>query len=287
MKFIDPRIDFAFYKIFRIEDKGKILISFFESLMGLKDDKCIREISLIDCRALPEIIALDRAILNIKCVDFRGVVYFFKIQIVKTKELFLQIQHKTLKMYAQQAETSVAICPKANQIVGVTITDFSFNEDSCCCVSCYNAVHQDMSVKFSNEVVYYFIELSKFDKIDKIPENDLDKWLYFIKMACKLEKIPEEMKIIPFEKAFGKALLINMNREESEYYDKACMAVADARGAIELAREEGYEQGRKKWSEKWSKEEKRSNAIKMLEQGMEIDIISKVTGLSHEEIQSF
>lgn len=116
MKFIDPRIDFAFYKIFRIEDKGEILISFLESLMGLKVDNCIREISLIDGRALPDIIDLDRAIINIKCKDYRDVVYYVKIQVVKSKELFLQIQYKALKTYAQKAKAPVIMCPKVNMI---------------------------------------------------------------------------------------------------------------------------------------------------------------------------
>ncbi|MBT3388685.1 MAG: transposase, partial [Desulfobacula sp.] len=37
MKFIDPRIDFAFKKIFGGEDTKDILINFIESLLGLKD----------------------------------------------------------------------------------------------------------------------------------------------------------------------------------------------------------------------------------------------------------
>ncbi|OQY57882.1 MAG: hypothetical protein B6245_14765 [Desulfobacteraceae bacterium 4572_88] len=41
MKFIDPRTDFAFKKIFGSEDTRDILTSFLESLMGLGGEKPI------------------------------------------------------------------------------------------------------------------------------------------------------------------------------------------------------------------------------------------------------
>ena len=44
MKFIDPRIDFAFKKIFGSEDTKDILTNFIESLLGLKDDKKIKDL---------------------------------------------------------------------------------------------------------------------------------------------------------------------------------------------------------------------------------------------------
>ncbi len=48
MKFIDPRIDFAFKKIFGSEDAKDILISFLESLLGLEGDKRLKSITIIN-----------------------------------------------------------------------------------------------------------------------------------------------------------------------------------------------------------------------------------------------
>lgn len=60
------------------------------------------------------------------------------------------------------------------------------------------------------------------------------------------------------------------------------MALADAKGAIELAWEEGHEKGHKEGR----KEEKKIIAIKMLEQGIDLDIINNVTGFPLDEIQN-
>ena len=73
--------------------------------------------------------------------------------------------------------------------------------------------------------------------------NPLDKWIYFIKYASDLEEIPDIFKEDIFMHAFEKASVINMPKDEFELYEKEGMAVTDARGAIELAREEGKLEG--------------------------------------------
>ena len=92
----------------------------------------------------------------------------------------------------------------------------------------------------------YFIELSKFNNSLETLNNVLDKWIFFIKMASALEDVPERLREEPFSHAFEKARMANMDEKELEYYDKAGIAIADARGAIELARDEGIEKGRQK-----------------------------------------
>jgi predicted transposase/invertase (TIGR01784 family) len=67
MKYIDPRIDFAFRKIFGSEDGKDILISFLESLLGLEGDKRIKEITILDPFQLPKIKAMKHSILDVKC----------------------------------------------------------------------------------------------------------------------------------------------------------------------------------------------------------------------------
>jgi hypothetical protein len=45
MKFIDPRIDFAFKKIFGSESARDVLDSFLESLQGLEGNRRIAELT--------------------------------------------------------------------------------------------------------------------------------------------------------------------------------------------------------------------------------------------------
>ncbi|MEO5372544.1 MAG: Rpn family recombination-promoting nuclease/putative transposase, partial [Magnetococcus sp. DMHC-1] len=69
MKFIDPRIDYAFKKIFGSEDAKDVLISFLESLLGLDGDRRIVELAILDPFLAPKIKGLKSSILDVKCRD--------------------------------------------------------------------------------------------------------------------------------------------------------------------------------------------------------------------------
>ncbi|MBF0437357.1 MAG: Rpn family recombination-promoting nuclease/putative transposase, partial [Magnetococcales bacterium] len=83
MKFIDPRIDFAFKKIFGSEDAKDILISFLESLLGLEGDRRIAELAIMDPFLVPRLKDLKSTILDVRCKDHRGVSYIVEMQVEK------------------------------------------------------------------------------------------------------------------------------------------------------------------------------------------------------------
>ncbi|MBF0133786.1 MAG: DUF4351 domain-containing protein [Magnetococcales bacterium] len=81
---------------------------------------------------------------------------------------------------------------------------------------------------------------------DAIVYSLLDKWIYFIKYAGSLHEVPEKLNTAPFRHAFEMAMVANMTAEELALYDDAGIAIADARGGIELARQEGEQRGEQK-----------------------------------------
>jgi predicted transposase/invertase (TIGR01784 family) len=242
MKFIDPRIDFAFKKIFGSEDTKDILISFLESLLCLKGDKKIKEITIIDPFLAPRIKQLKISVLDVKCVDHRGISYIVEMQVRKVRAFLKRIQYNAAKTYVNQLGKAEDY-PKLNQVIAVTITDFTLFEDIENYVSCHITTEMETGKQYLSEIIYYFIELSKFKKKSDILDNPLDKWIYFIKYAADLEEIPDIFKEDIFMHAFEKASIINMPKDEFELYEKEGMAITDTRGAIELAREEGKLEG--------------------------------------------
>ena len=99
MKFIDPRIDFAFKKIFGSEDTKDILISFLESLMGLEGDKRIQEVTLMDPFLAPRIRNMKESVLDVRCKDYRDVSYIVEMQVRKTRAFLKRIQFNAAKTY--------------------------------------------------------------------------------------------------------------------------------------------------------------------------------------------
>ena len=153
--------------------------------------------------------------------------------------------------------------------------------------------------EYLSEIIYYVVELSKFEKKIETLDNLLDKWIWFIKYASEIEEIPDKLKEDVFVHAFEKARVANMSPLELEYYDKASMAIADDIGALELAKEEGeekgrkkgikegIEEGRKKGIEEGRKEQQKIMVRNMREKGYSDDKIVELTGLSISEIEKY
>jgi predicted transposase/invertase (TIGR01784 family) len=300
MKFIDPRIDFAFKKIFGGEDTKDILINFIESLLGLESEKRIKEILILDPFVAPKIKGMKLSVLDVKCKDHRGISYIVEMQVRKAKAFVKRIQYNAAKTYANQIAKGEDY-PKLNQVIAVTITNFTLFEGLDRYVSRHATIERETGVEYLSGIIYYVIELSKFEKKVESLDNFLDKWIWFIKYASELEDIPENLKEDVFIHAFKKAAIANMSPEELEYYDKASMAIADQQGALELAREEAKEEGKKEGIEEGRKEgieEGRKEGIEegrkkglesfakyLLSENKSYEDILKITGFDIQEIK--
>ena len=273
LKFMDPGIDFAFKKIFGSEDTKEVLISFLESLLDLEGDKRIKHIAITDPYQLPAIKALKTSILDVKCTDHRNVTYVVEMQTSNATGFLKRIQYNASKAYVNQI-VSGKDYPKLNQVIAITITRFTTFDDFNHYLSCHELKETKTNESYLDQTIYYFAELSKFNKKESELESNLDKWLFFIKEASELQAIPEKLNQEPFIKAFEKAKVINMDRDEFEFYDKAAMAVTDAEGAIEFAEEKGMKKGeakgRKEGREEGREEGRREGQINLLLKQLEL-----------------
>lgn len=245
MKFIDPRIDFAFKKIFGGEESKDILISFLESLMGLTGDRRIAELTILDPFLAPRILAMKGSILDVRCRDLRGISYIVEMQVQKTGGFLKRIQFNAAKAYVGQISLG-GDYPTLQQVIAITLTDFVLFKDLGPCVSYHETREAASGLNLLDGILYYFIELPKFTKPLEELVTPLDKWIFFIKMASRLKEIPPILSEPPFLHAFEVAQESAMDKEEFELYEKASIAATDARGALELAMEQGLEQGRQK-----------------------------------------
>ncbi|MBF0186051.1 MAG: Rpn family recombination-promoting nuclease/putative transposase [Magnetococcales bacterium] len=242
MKFIDPRIDFAFKKIFGSESAKDVLVSFLESLLGLEGDRRIAELIILDPFLAPKIRELKYSILDVKCRDHRGVSYIVEMQVQKVAAFLKRIQYNAAKAYAHQIECGEDY-PRLNQVITITITDFVLFGGFGHCVSRHESRETITGQSYLQDILHFFVELPKFSKSLEGLDDILDRWIYFIKYAGSLQEVPEKLSAAPFRHAFEMAMVANMTAEELEMYDKAGIAIADARGAVELAREEALREG--------------------------------------------
>ena len=92
------------------------------------------------------------------------------------------------------------------------------------------------------------------------------------------QSIPEIFRDAVFEQAFEKAALANMNPAELESYERNLKVYRDLKNVVDTAYDDGKLDGKL--------EGKLETAIQLKILGIAVDIISKSTGLSEEEISS-
>ncbi len=69
MRFLNPKTDFAFKKIFGSESSTDILISFLNALLGLKAPYRLQEIVILDPYLAPKIRSMKDTYLDVRAKD--------------------------------------------------------------------------------------------------------------------------------------------------------------------------------------------------------------------------
>ena len=72
----------------------------------------------------------------------------------------------------------------------------------------------------------------------------MDKWAYFFRETFHLKAVPPALAEGPFARALDVARSQGFTAEEWEQYDRAGIALQDARGALSFERKEGRAEGR-------------------------------------------
>jgi predicted transposase/invertase (TIGR01784 family) len=296
MRFINPKIDFAFKKIFGSEQSKEILISFLNALI-YEDKGRIQDLEIINPYLAPRIRGMKDSYVDVRAKLFDGTMVIIEMQVLNVEGFEKRILYNAAKAY------SIQLGPRddytlANPVIALTLTDFTMFETIDKVISRFILKEKDYLVDYPiYDIELIFVELPKFNKSVEELGSIAEKWIYFIKHARGLEGIPTNLgEVEEVKKAFELALEINLSREELDDLEHSEIWIMDQRNAIKKAlrvgrekgmeegKKEGREEGRKEGREEGRKETKKEIARSMLQEGIEEGIISKVTGLSIEEI---
>ena len=116
----------------------------------------------------------------------------------------------------------------------------------------------------------------------------------FIKTTKQVIKELEDIK--EFQEAFQIANRYSWNKKELEYYNRVLMRQMDdalveqrkddLKKALSKASQEGMQEGMQKGMQKGIKQEKVEIAIKSLKQGLDLETIKIITGLTDTELDN-
>ncbi len=286
MKFVDPKNDIAFRKIFGDENKTETLISFLNAVLKLEGDDRIQSVKIISPFQLPRIKDLKESILDVRATDKLKREFIIEMQVESKPYMDKRVLYYTSKSYIAQIKRADQY-PKLKPIIFIGILDFKMF-DGKNYLSKYLIKNAETNTHEFKDFELNFVELKKFNKKEDELKTVIDKWIYFIKNGENLNTIPKNIKDKGLKQAYKTANEYSWTEKELEVYDYAGMLKTDRKGELQFAKEQGIEQGiekERRVQEDRRKRDKLETANKMKKNGIPADLIAEITGLTKEEIE--
>ncbi len=244
MRFISPKTDFAFKKIFGSSESKEVLISFLDALIYQGKSR-INNLEIIDPYNAGYTTELKDTYLDVKAILNDGSTVIIEMQVLNVPAFDKRVIYNLAKTYSNQLKYGEGYS-KLKPVIALTITDFTmFEETDRYLTRFVFQEEQDNFIYRNQHLSMVFVELPKFSRGLEDLETASEKWIYFMKEAPNLEAIPDTLSEIPeIAQALTIANQANMSRKDLEELHKREVFMEDRKGEIRQAREEGREEGR-------------------------------------------
>jgi predicted transposase/invertase (TIGR01784 family) len=292
MRFINPKIDFAFKKIFGSDRSQPILISFLNALVYDEQPR-IQSLEILDPYLAPPIRGMKDTYLDVNAMLDDGTSVIIEMQVLNMEGFEKRVLYNATKAYAQQLAEGVSYTA-LNPVIALTITDFVMFKDIAAWQTRFVLKEAELLLDYiSDELMLMFIELPKFQKSLAELNGVREQWVYFLRHAEELQTIPESLATTPpLRQAFEIANRANLGLEEFNALQKREIFWQDQRGMLQyaerMAREKGHAEGRAEGHAEGLSEGQRAERLAlgraMLREGLERALILKLTGLTDDEL---
>jgi predicted transposase/invertase (TIGR01784 family) len=303
-KYLDPKNDYAFKKIFGEEKHKRIPIAFLNAVFNLKGKNRIIDLEFLNPIQPPEVAARKESIVDLLVRNQGGTKYIVEMQVSKVEGFEKRAQFYAAKTYCSHFKAGKAY-NNLKKVVFLAITSYVMFPKK----SGYKSDHVILDNKtYQNDLKdfsFTFVELPKFNKLPSELETIEEKWYYFLKHADESNEVKELVENPEIKEAYEVIEKVNWSEKDFMEYERVAMAMADAKGAITAAKKEGkkigIEEGLQKGLQKGEKiglqkgkqigvEEGARKALckvakKLSQQGLKSKQISDITGLTVKEIK--
>lgn len=284
--YINPLTDFGFKRLFGQEENKKYLISFLNALLG----ENIENVTYTDKENTSE------------APEDRGLIYDVRCTTADNRTFIVEMQNRyqdffddralfyIMKDMVSQARKGKEWLYQLTPVYGIFMMNFDWrdyrdagplsgrNEHLCEQVALMNITTGKL---FSEKVRMFFLKLPLMEKTPEECENIFDIWIYLLKNLENMDAMPTAFsKHRIFDELGESARIAALTKKEREDYDKSLKIYRDNYAIAQTERRLGKEEGRAEGRA----EEQRYIALNLLRLGIDIDSVSKGTGLSVEEI---
>ncbi|MBF0158741.1 MAG: Rpn family recombination-promoting nuclease/putative transposase, partial [Magnetococcales bacterium] len=105
LRFINPKMDLAFRKIFGSDHSHDIVISFLNAMLDLTGDQTITEVEILDPYQAPAIVGMKTSILDVRVKDQSGRRYIIEMQLENRPGFTNRMLYNLCKSYVGQLQS--------------------------------------------------------------------------------------------------------------------------------------------------------------------------------------
>ncbi|MEL6539165.1 MAG: Rpn family recombination-promoting nuclease/putative transposase [Bacteroidota bacterium] len=218
-RFLDPKNDYAFKRVFGHEQNKDVLIAFLNDIL---DHKYIGQIAMVDL--LPDINnpRMPESTLDILCRDQQGVQYIVKMQLTHTNHLLKRAHYYTAQAYGLQIATGGKY-KSLKAVIFLAIADVELYPEKKQVKSDHFMLGSGTKKRDLNNLCFTFIELPKFQKsVDEL-ESNAECWYYYLKHASETVEPAYEKLVSNFpimKRAFHELDKAYWNETEIHTYEQ-------------------------------------------------------------------
>lgn len=274
-----PKIDFAFKEIMTDE---KARIGFLSAVLGLKPED-IKETHILNSylRKMHEddkLGILDVRILMNDDTEIDTEIQLSKMLVWADRALFY-----AAKMYTDQIEQGQKYSV-LKKCVSISILDFVLFESKPAFHSCFHIREDTHNFIYTDKMEFHVIELPKLPSELKQDCGALELWAKFINSEQKEEFDMLAEKNVYIESAYKKLQVISQDKEKRMEYEAREKAVRDYNQTIYEAEQRGEARGEVRGEARGEHKKAIEIARNMLADSLPPDTVSKLTGLSADEV---
>lgn len=283
-KFLDPKCDLTFKRIFGNKENKNILIHFLNDILGFTGVDTIQEVEFLSTIMDPEIASDKQSIVDVLCKDSSGHRYVIEMQLARDKSFQERAQLYAAKAYSRQAGRGNEYV-NLKKVFFITISNNILFPEEVEYISTHNIREIKTNGHYLKGFQFVFIELPKFkkDKVEQL-ESTVERWCFFFKHAQ--DTTEKDLKDIA-----EKSPIINLAYEElnKEHWSEKDLVAYDER-IMDLRKEEAILAYRLETAEEKGRTEgkiegKIEVAKNLLKAGISVDLIAESTGLPIDEIE--
>lgn len=277
-RYINPHTDFGFKRLFGSEFNKELLISFLNALF--RGEQNVKDVTYLNSEQLGDRIDARRAVFDVFCENDKGEKFIVEMQNVY-QEFFKDrtIYYSTFPI-REQAQRGGDWDSHLNSVYTIGLLNFNFAEGLQNAKRWHHEVklmETDTKEVFYDKLTYVYVEIPKFDKTENELETMYDKWMFVLKNLSSLMKRPASLQERVFTRLFEQAEISKFNPQELKSYEDSVNAYRDIVNAIKTAEKKKFAEGKA--------EGKAEIARAMLAKGMDMEVISELTGISIGELK--